>query len=58
MKAETIKRLTIEVEGKDIDNLKSGLKKITKEIKRPGYKNTDLTSEEIEVIENLSKEIK
>jgi hypothetical protein len=57
MKAETINKLTIEIEGEEIKTLKSALKKVSDEISKPGLKNNTITTEEADVIKNLSDQL-
>lgn len=55
---EVKRKLTIEIEGEDIVNLKSGIKKVVKELDRAGLKSHDITQEESELIKKLNDLLK
>lgn len=50
-------KLIIQIEGKDAEDLKTGLQKITDKLKEPGFKRNDLTDRETEVIQNLTDKL-
>lgn len=52
------KTITIEVEGEDVDTLKSALKKVNYEISKPRLKNNTITTEEADIIKQLSEQLK
>lgn len=57
MKVTFIEKVTIEIDGKDLTNLKTALEKITDEICKPGLKNNSITSDEVDVINKLNEKI-
>lgn len=57
MKIETIKHLKIKLNGKNIDNFKSALKKINEENKKVGFKSTLLNEDEIKILNDIFNKI-
>jgi len=51
MKVE--KKVVIEIDGEDLSNLKTGLKKVIEEITKPGFKNNTITNDEVEIIKKI-----
>jgi len=51
MKATT--KTNIEIEGNELEDLRSGLKKVVDEITKPGLKNNSITDTEAKLIKDL-----
>lgn len=58
MKTEKTTHLKIKIKGKDIDNLKSAIKKVVDETKTIGFKSTSFTDDEKDVLIKLSDSLK
>lgn len=54
---KAIAKLSIEVEGKEVETLKSALNKVLEDINRIGLKHTGMSVEEGEVIKDLTDKI-
>lgn len=57
MEIKEVKELTIKLKGKDAENFKSAIKKITDESKKIGLKNTSVTTEEMDLINSINSKI-
>lgn len=57
MKVTKEKGLKIKVKGSDADNLASALKKVVAAQKVAGFRLSDLTDEEIKVMDKLATEL-
>lgn len=54
---KTEEKLTIEVQGADVDNFKSAVKKLTTEICQVGLKNNTITKDEHDVFVKLNESL-
>lgn len=58
MKVKETTQLKIKIKGRDIDNLKTAVKKIVEESKAIGFKSNSFTDEEKKVLTKLSDSLK
>ena len=58
MKVESEKSIKLKIKGKDVDDFKSAIKKMSDQTKQIGFSNHILNEDEIKVIQSLSEKIK
>lgn len=57
MKTEKITTLKIELEGSEIDNFKTALKKVNEENNKAGFDRFSMNSEEVSFVKNLIEKL-
>jgi hypothetical protein len=57
MEVNKIKETQIVLKGDDIDNFKSGLKKIVEEQKQAGFKKGSMTEQELKLFKDIQDKI-
>lgn len=57
MKVERIKKVTIELEGEEIDNFKAALKVLNKRVREAGFTGSVITDGQMTILDKVTKEL-